>query len=453
MLSQRGSKLVVLEGFKFTKNRKTQCGQKWRCSKKTCSMHLFTDDDAEVLFKTVGEHNHEQCSNIHREYISNNVKRKAHETLSEPPAKVIRTEIVSAPESIASSVTRDDMERIRQNLNHAKRSLLPPLPKCISDVHEALDRIPITSSEGEEMLLLNLRDENIVVFCPRGNLEYLVKIDNIFMDGTFSYSTKYFHQFFTIHSVDNGNYIPLVFCLLPDKKEETYKCLFEHLVKKCEEINLHFNPKRVTIDFEIALQNAVRSAWPLVEVVGCRFHLSQAWWRKIQHLGLSQEYKTKTSEIGKWLHWAFGLPMLDADEVEDAFVEDLMSIQPLGVERFSDYLVDNYIESDSPFPPKLWASSSTSSERTTNACESFHAKFGRNFTHPHPNIYIFVDAVKNVQVNTYIGIRSSMNPRKITNGRYKKGLELLKTLQGQYSSGQISRLHFLKGVSYRYKKD
>jgi hypothetical protein len=32
---------------------------------------------------------------------------------------------------------------------------------------------------------------------------------------------------------------------------------------------------------------------------GCRLHLGQAWYRKIQSLGLAQDYKDKSSEIGK----------------------------------------------------------------------------------------------------------------------------------------------------------
>lgn len=452
MLSERGFKLLVFEGFKFSKNRRTLCGQKWRCTNRKCSAHLFTDDNGDELFKAVGVHNHEPCPNLHRHCISNSVKRKATETLTEPPAKVIKKEIVSVPENISGKVTTDDMDRIRRNLNYAKRSKVPPLPRCIADVHDALDSIPIKTTQGEEMLLLNLRAENIVVFCSKRNLEYLANIDNIFMDGTFTYAPKYFYQFFTIHGVNNGNYVPLIFCLLPNKTEETYISLFDHLKVKCEEYDILFNPKQITVDFEIAIQNAVRSSWPLAKLRGCRFHLSQAWWRKIQHLGLSNEYKSETSEAGKWLHWIFGLSLLDAGEVEDAFVEDLMSIQPPNVEDFSNYLVENYIDSSSPFPPSLWASSSTSSERTTNACESFHAKFGRHFYHPHPNIFVFIEAMKSVQIDTYIGIRSSTTPRKITNGRYKKRLQFLENLHKKYTAKQISRLHFIKSVCYQYKK-
>jgi hypothetical protein len=44
-----------------------------------------------------------------------------------------------------------------------------------------------------------------------------------------------------------------------------------------------------------------------VTVKCCRFHLGQSWWRKIQSLSLSNEYKDKESDIGKWLLMTFGI--------------------------------------------------------------------------------------------------------------------------------------------------
>src|SRR5699024_2324077 len=39
------------------------------------------------------------------------------------------------------------------------------------------------------------------------------------------------------------------------------------------------------------------------------------------------------------------------------------------------YLYETYISTNSSFPPSVWASSSNFLYRTTNNCESFHAKF------------------------------------------------------------------------------
>jgi hypothetical protein len=108
---------------------------------------------------------------------------------------------------------------------------------------------------------------------------------------------------------------------------------------------------------------------------------------------------------------------LNFSEVDDCFVEDLMP-KPLSEKlvEFSDYLVDTYISSSSTFPPSLWAMNSIDSERT-NACESFHSSFLRNFSSAYPNIFIFVNVIK-VQTNTYIAISSVNEIKNITNRTY-----------------------------------
>ena len=105
------------------------------------------------------------------------------------------------------------------------------------------------------------------------------------MDGTFTYCTKYFHQLLSIHGIKNGCYVPLIFCLLPNKEKKSYKLAFEHIVQKCLEIGLIFYPRKIVVDFELTIHLAIKEQWDVVEIIGCRFHLKQAWWRKIQNLG------------------------------------------------------------------------------------------------------------------------------------------------------------------------
>jgi hypothetical protein len=42
-----------------------------------------------------------------------------------------------------------------------------------------------------------------------------------------------------------------------------------------------FKPKRVVTDFEVAIHKAVGNVWPNVTVIGCKFHFTQCWFRKI----------------------------------------------------------------------------------------------------------------------------------------------------------------------------
>jgi hypothetical protein len=77
-------------------------------------------------------------------------------------------------------------------------------------------------------------------------------------------------------------------------------------------------------DFEQLIHNAINEMFPLCKIIGCRFHLSKPWYRKIQNLGLSTDYKSET-EIGKWLHNIFGLSFLNTVEVGESYTDDFMS--------------------------------------------------------------------------------------------------------------------------------
>ncbi|KAF0748943.1 MULE domain-containing protein, partial [Aphis craccivora] len=171
---------------------------------------------------------------------------------------------------------------------------------------------------------------------------------------------------------------------------------------KCATFNLYFSLKTVVADFEQAFHFDVKKVWPSITLVGCRFHLTQAWWKNIQRCRLQTEYKNIDSEIGKWLYLIFGLSHFPHYEVEDVFINELMTILPThsNVTKFTDYIVENYISSTSTLYPIF-------SERTTNACESFHASFSSNFYSSHPNIFVFLKAIIETQTNTYIAINST----------------------------------------------
>lgn len=49
---------------------------------------------------------------------------------------------------------------------------------------------------------------------------------------------------------------------------------FQHTSKPLNLCKLH-------IDFEIGAHEAVREVFPNVQLIGCRFHLSQSWWRYV----------------------------------------------------------------------------------------------------------------------------------------------------------------------------
>jgi len=94
---------------------------------------------------------------------------------------------------------------------------------------------------------------------------------------------------FTVPTNENGHYISLVHFLLPSKNISTYEIMFKMLPSRSEERELKFEPQKTNpAAFEVSLPSAIRNIWPTNEIIGCRFHASQSWWRKIQELGLTK---------------------------------------------------------------------------------------------------------------------------------------------------------------------
>ena len=301
-------------------------------------------------------------------------------------------------------------------------------------------------------MMVNDSENNLIMFACETNLRVLCELDTFFVDGTFKYSAKHFLQFFTLHGIRSGHYIPLAFFLLNSKSCTAYEHCFRTLRNECFKLNLSFQPRVVFTDFEQAIHASLRAVWPEVNIKGCRFHLAQAWWRQIQALRLSSEYKNKT-DVGRFLSHIFGLPMLNKEAVEDCFLDDFMANMPDDerVIKLMDYLTDYYIDSQSSFPPEMWADMTSSAVRTTNACESFHSRFNNSFYCPHPDIFTFLEALKNFQIDTNIAIRTSQDVERRLRPVDKRRIAYIEDTIRKYVANEIERFHFIKIMAVSYK--
>ena len=111
--------------------------------------------------------------------------------------------------------------------------------------------------------------------------------------------------------------------------------------------------------------------------------------------GTQQAVWKERSEVSQSLKKIFRLSLLPPAEACDCFALGFLSDLPNDkrVELFCIYLLENYIDADSTFPPPVWSECS-SSLRTINACESFHAHFNALFYSAHHNIFLLVSALQ-----------------------------------------------------------
>jgi hypothetical protein len=174
-----------------------------------------------------------------------------------------------------------------------------------------------------------------------------------------------------------------------------------------------------------------KNMFPTTEIQCCRFHLGQSWWRKVQKLGLSKEYKEKDCDIGKWLASFIGL------------AEPRCSL-------LADYILKNYVASNSKFPPNLWVQlPSLDSKRTTNAAESFHAHYNEQFYAAHPTILAFLDVITKIQITTYIKIRTLHQPAVVRRSEMDK-LTFLMEQYAKYQNGERNRHQYIKAIGFKY---
>jgi DNA-binding protein Fis len=279
--SERGKPLIIYEknSYRFLKDIKSTSEQCWRCSRgKHCNAKLYTLEDGSVFSRVLSNHNHDPVEEkvLNRKTVNNAVKRKIEDIEGEKPAQKIR-KVAEELEKPLSTLTRQDVSCIRNNLYRAKSKTMPKLPKTTEELQTALENITTTTSKGEEFLLVNDRDNKIVIFSCDENLKFLSESETIFMDGTFEYAPKHSLQMFTIHGFSNGVYVPLVFCLLKDKKKETYINAIKSVQEECLKRRLQLQPRWIVVDFEQSIHECIKIILPETKIVGCRFHLGQSW--------------------------------------------------------------------------------------------------------------------------------------------------------------------------------
>ncbi|CAF5123742.1 unnamed protein product, partial [Rotaria sp. Silwood1] len=123
---------------------------------------------------------------------------------------------------------------------------------------------------SNQQFLLYDNDDNqnrLLIFASRDQLDLLNGREVWHCDGTFAVAPKLFEQTYSIHGLIRGKTLPLIYSLLPNKKEETYETLFRVVQQHVQRV-----PRYITIDFEKGAENAFAIVYPQSQILGCFFH-------------------------------------------------------------------------------------------------------------------------------------------------------------------------------------
>ena len=449
--TNRGNPAIIYDGYLFWKQKVNKKDEVlWRCNVRSCKTSLKTDIDTTRVLVINTEHNHPASERkVERHEIRKQVQTLATASLNARPSTVIQQVLQKSRED---NLERSDLKSLTMAAYRSRRKLMPCIPKSKQDVHESLPDFNTQTSKEESFVLYNDAETGIIIFSCNTNLQCLADVSDVFMDGTFKCCPKFFAQLYTVHGYNNGNYVPLLYMLLPGRSENVYRQAFEIIITKCSDSGLTFSPSVFHIDFESAVIKVVKQMFPNAQLQLCRFHLGQSWYRHIQEYHLAQDYKSKTP-IGKWLHLTFGLHFLPPAQVGSAFADIIMHEMPENHEnctKYADYLTETYIDVDSTFPPHLWAEVPSVEKRTNNGPEAFHRHFNATIKTPHPNIGQFLDFILKLQTTTYIKIRWIDQPATMRR-EHREKMEAAVDTHARFQSGELDLRHYMAAMGHSFQ--
>jgi len=446
MMSENNNRIVVINNYKFDFDQMLPSGvESYMCTaNRECHAYAKCFNNSRYILSSNLIHNHSsdpaQIINYHN--VSNSLNHKTVDDIYGSHSLLLYH--LQNPIASTNIITKyTNVVYINTHMYDPRYSAILKLPHNRRDVHAELRFMNIITNENDQFLLLNDQEKEIIIFCTESNLKFISEADALYVDGTLRYGKYIFYMLFTVYVLKNDYRIPVLFSLLPNKYQSSYEEVFQTIQNYCVIFNHEFNIKIVYVDFEKNLHNAVYKIWPRTTVKICRVRLGQAWYRMIHRHGLSTEY-VQYPPIRNYLTKLFGLPFLDVQSVGDCFATELAEIQPSDdkLVRFLDCLVENYIDDNSCFPPKIWADQSSSFYYTVDACESFHCQFSAKLYESHPNIFKFIEILKTVQMETAISIRScnsiESNKNIIHSKKHFVDFQIL-----DLNCGFISRFQFL----------
>ncbi|CAF0828461.1 unnamed protein product [Brachionus calyciflorus] len=378
----------------------------WKCTSTDCKARAISNGLIPPL-KMTQVHNH--LMNPSKLDYLNTLEKIKHQALNsdDKPRAIIRKAQVDMSIESISLLKKTAVRQIIQRTRN-KQELSGFNAKCLSQLE-----IP------NELSFTYIKKN--FLFADSGINDKNRTFTDWYCDGTFDISPTLFKQVYTIHIKIDEIALPMVYILLPNKKQATYKKAFK-LVSK----SLSILPSSINMDFEIAAINAAKSVFSC-KIHGCFFHLSQSLWRQVQTRGLVKNWYEENFRLSfKRIQALAFIPLKD---VYEGF-EYVKSISPQNLNPIISYFESNYVgrlkmgNRISPrFPKELWNVFDRVNEnlpRTNNDVESWHSRIKPDTRQNLTVGKLFPQEQSFMESNLVSIFQGSKNKKKITKAQLEK---------------------------------
>ena len=460
--STKGCPTVICGNFEYVKFRENKNGQTyWRCKmfqRFKCKAHLTTEGDRIVTNNEQG-HTHEGniATSLARKAVAE-MKNKMGESSSTPAAvigsisrRLDNHVLMALPKR--STLTRT-LQRRRAILADNENEVVLPQPPADTNFTvppRFVDMILYDSGAEDE-------DRILILGCPE-LLDGLARAKLWLADGTFAVVPSIFFQLYSIHfELCPGNNPVAVYCLVRNKQRSSY----ERILAQMKIMIPAANPERILVDFETAAMSAFQAAYPNAVISGCYFHLCQSVLRKVNDIGMKQEYETNNAVCGsvRCLAALALVPEVDVIEAFDLLADDIADLHERMPELLS-YFEHTYIRGrrragqagnygPSIFPVHRWNQHQAAGDgiaRTTNAVEGWHYGLQTLFQCHHPTLWKFLDGIsKDMQNQKATFLQGLTGVQQIQRKKYRELKERVARAVGLYLATDV--LQYLRAMAH-----
>lgn len=391
-LTEKERPIYMNEGFQYIKDRKLINNiMSWRCIHhkcKKCNARIHVGVDG-LIIKSISVHNHiPELNKIQALNIYNEMKLLAKNSEMNP-GNIIAEKCDNINEKNVEYFPKiDNIKRTLRNKRSIELGVGSPPNKLyniqidnkIFKVNEV--SIVLFDSGIQEM------DKRIIIFTRPQDIKYLKKCEHVFIDGSFYSAPKIAYQLFTIHIFIENTVLPLIYCILPSKKQNAYEVMLNGIKNKIPD----FYPKSIMMDFEMSLFLSCKRVFPNSNLKGCFFHFSQAIIRKV-----NEKYKiihTNDKQFKSVIKKLILLAIIEKSKIMESFL-NIKEFLPLDILLYfqTTYLgiyVENEISINPLFPIDFWNINDRFVQllpRTNNYVEGWHSHFNKFIGSAHPNFY------------------------------------------------------------------
>ena len=461
--SQKERYKLIEGGFIYDRQRILGDTTHWQCEKRgICKARIHTNGN--VIIKRTNIHlhlpNEEEIDCI---TTKSGLKRKARDT-HDSTHGILGDVLETVNEG--TTIKLPKLDSLKRTIRRERQSIdaAPAQPESLE--HLIIPPEYQVTQKGDNFLLFDSGpgSQRIIMFGTQENVEMLNASQIWLADGTFKTAPPLFSQVYCIHGLrggpnplQDGHLLPCLFILLPSKTEAIYARMWERIHLLCPTAE----PTHMLMDFEIGAINSFRVEWPLTNVKGCFFHLTQNFWRKIQEIGLQGQYM-HDKDIALRLRMLPALAFASPFDVRELFPQVIEHINIPEATELALYFERTYVgrtlaggHVNPIYPIEMWNHHHEvpiGIPRTTNSIEAWHRSYNATIGCHHPNIWKFIKALMReqglVEVRQAKYIGGDKPSKRVKNRANEEAL--LNLVLGYLTRPPIE---FLKGIAFRFSLD